>query len=100
MRFEKFVKLKDPTCACNDLTNFECEVQAAINRNYVNFHGKTREITLGELNFWRVLPIWSHCDAPGAIVAWTCSVRTSLQSRTRHQSDRNLYNMSTMIVLQ
>jgi hypothetical protein len=37
MRFEKFVKLKDPTCACNDLTNFECEAQAAINRNYVNF---------------------------------------------------------------
>jgi hypothetical protein len=24
-------------------------------------HGKTREITLGELNFWRVLPIRNHC---------------------------------------
>ena len=25
IRFKKFVKLTDHTCACNDLTNFECE---------------------------------------------------------------------------
>ena len=28
MRFKTFVKLTDHTCACNDLTNFECEVKA------------------------------------------------------------------------
>jgi hypothetical protein len=27
-RYKKFVKLSDHTCACNDLTNFECEAQA------------------------------------------------------------------------
>ena len=26
-----------------------------------NSHGKTREITLGELMFWRVFDIWNHC---------------------------------------
>ena len=28
IRLEKFVKLTDHTCACNDLTNFESEVHA------------------------------------------------------------------------
>ena len=28
MRFKKFVKLSNHTCACNDLTNFGCEAQA------------------------------------------------------------------------
>ena len=36
MKFKKFVKLKDHTYACNDLTNFECEVQATGNGSYVN----------------------------------------------------------------
>jgi hypothetical protein len=27
----------DHTCACNDLTNFECEAQATGNGSYVNF---------------------------------------------------------------
>lgn len=53
--FKKIVKLKDHTCACNDLTNFECEAKATGN-------GKTREITLVELIFWRVFshlePLW------------------------------------------
>ena len=26
-----------------------------------NFHGKTCEITLGELMFWRIFDIWNHC---------------------------------------
>ena len=33
---QKFVKLTDRTCACNVLTNFECEVQATGNGSYVN----------------------------------------------------------------
>jgi hypothetical protein len=33
-RFKKIVKLSDHTCACNDLTNFECEAQAT--GSYVN----------------------------------------------------------------
>ena len=37
MRFKKFVKLTDHTCACNDLTNFECEAQAIGNRSCENF---------------------------------------------------------------
>ena len=28
-----------------------------------NFHGKTREIPLGELMFWRIFDIWNHCGA-------------------------------------
>ena len=43
----KFVKLADHTCAFKDLTNFEYVVHAMTkNRNE-----KTREITLGDLNF-------------------------------------------------
>ena len=34
--FIKFVKLTDHTCACNNLTHFECEVQATGNGSYVN----------------------------------------------------------------
>ena len=26
-----------------------------------NFHGKTREITIGKLMFWRIFDIWDHC---------------------------------------
>ena len=37
MRFQKFVKLTDHTCACNDLTNFECEGQATGNGSCENF---------------------------------------------------------------
>ena len=47
MRLKIFVKLTDHTCACNDLTNFECEAHATGNGSYVNLQ-KTREITLGE----------------------------------------------------
>ena len=49
--FEKFVKLTDHTCACNDLTSFEYEVRGTTgNGSYVIFFfGKTREITLGKL---------------------------------------------------
>ena len=28
-----------------------------------NFHGKTPEITLGELMLWRIFDIWKHCEA-------------------------------------
>ena len=37
MRFEKFVKLMDYTCACNNLTNSKSEAQATINESYMNF---------------------------------------------------------------
>ena len=50
------MKLTDHTCACNDLTNFEREAQATEDGSYVNmqnFNGKTREITLVQLIFWR-----------------------------------------------
>ena len=33
---ENLVKLTDHTCACNDLTNFEHEVQETGNGSYVN----------------------------------------------------------------
>ena len=36
VKVEKFVKLTDHTCACNNLTNFECEAQATGNGSYVN----------------------------------------------------------------
>ena len=35
-RFNKFVKSTDHTCACNDLTSFECEAQATGNGSYLN----------------------------------------------------------------
>jgi len=64
-RLKKFVKSTNHTCACNGLTNFECEGQATWKRKLCefarNFHGKTREITLGELMFWRIFDIWNHC---------------------------------------
>ena len=37
IKFEKFMKLTDHTCACNNLTSFECESQAPGNGSYVNF---------------------------------------------------------------
>ena len=36
IKFEKFVKLTDHACVCNDLTSFECEAQAPGNGSYVN----------------------------------------------------------------
>ena len=36
MRSKIFVKLTCYTCARNDLTNFECEVQATRNGSYAN----------------------------------------------------------------
>ena len=36
IKFEKIMKLTDHTCACNDLTSFECESQAPENGSYVN----------------------------------------------------------------
>ena len=30
-------------------------------RIFRNLHGKSREITLGELIFWRDFDIWNHC---------------------------------------
>ena len=36
MKSKKFVKLTDHTCACNNWTNFECEVQVTGNGSYVN----------------------------------------------------------------
>ncbi len=68
IRLEKFVKLKDHIGACNDLTNFECEAQANINKTEVmciprNLNRKTREINLGELIIRQILVIWNHCVA-------------------------------------
>ena len=48
--FEKFVKLTDHTCACNDLTNFERDARIKTgNGSHDNMIGKTHEITSGEL---------------------------------------------------
>ena len=50
----------DHTCACNNLTSFECEAQAPENGNYVNLQKiglKIRESTLGRTYFWGVLAI-------------------------------------------
>ena len=52
IKFEKFVKLTDLTCACNDLTNFECEAQATGNGSYMNLKKlPSREITWANLCF-------------------------------------------------
>ena len=32
-----------------------------LQKPYRNFHGKTREITLGKLMFWRIFDIWNLC---------------------------------------
>ena len=63
-RLKKFVKSTLHTCACIGLTNFEFEApKIAKKRRKLeteviwicrNYHGKTREITLGELMFWRI----------------------------------------------
>jgi len=37
------VKLTDCTCACNDLTSFECEAQATGNGSYVKFADTSME---------------------------------------------------------
>ena len=36
VKVEKFVKLTDHICVCNDLTSFECEAQLPGNGSYVN----------------------------------------------------------------
>ena len=64
---ENLVKMTNYTCACNGLTDFECEAQATGNGSYEKFqnlHGKSREITLGEVMFWRVFDIRNHSAAP------------------------------------
>ena len=37
MRLKKIVKLTDHTCACNDLTNFECGAQVTRNGSLCQF---------------------------------------------------------------
>ena len=62
---EKLVKLTDHTCACNNLTNFQCEAKA-INGNGSNMN----MLKLAYKNSWnhfmwtyfrRVLASWNHC---------------------------------------
>ena len=70
------MKLTDHTCACNNLTNFESEVQAKTRgngscENFQKLPWKTREIILGELIFWR---IFSRLEP-------LCARRRTLQGR-------------------
>ena len=63
-KIKKYVKLTDHTCACSDLTNFECEVEATGNGIYVNFQKlawKNSWNHFGWTYFWRVSVIWNHC---------------------------------------
>ena len=63
------MKSSKHTCACNCLANFECErrqPETEVIWICRNFHGKTREINLAELMFWRIVDIWNLCVAwPG-----------------------------------
>ena len=47
------MKLTDRTCACNGLTNFECEAQATGNGSYVNLQKLAwkKLVTMRELIF-------------------------------------------------
>ena len=47
--FEKFVKLTDHTCACNDLTNLKCETEATGNGTYVNNWSKLQKPTKNKI---------------------------------------------------
>ena len=67
MRFKKFVKLTDHTCACNHLTNSEsvCVLCYDRKRKLFEFAGiclekfvKSHQVNL---YFRRVLDIWNHC---------------------------------------
>ena len=63
MRFKKFVKLTNHTCACNDLTNFECEAQATGNGSYVKLQKHMEKLVKspGVNLFSADFAIWIHC---------------------------------------
>ena len=65
------MKLTDHTCACNNSTSFECEVQAPGNKSYINLQ------KLAWKNSWkhfewtyirRVLAIWNQCALAFALL--------------------------------
>ena len=55
-KFKKFVKSTNHTCACNRLTNFECEAQATGNGSYVNLE-KLVKSTYVLADFWHLKPL-------------------------------------------
>ena len=68
--FEKFVKLTDHTCACNNLTSSEYDVHGMTgNGSYLIIQKLAWKNLWNHFKltyFWRVLAVWNHCAPPPA----------------------------------
>ena len=70
IRFKKFVKLTNHTCACNDLTNFECEAEATGNGTYVNLK-KLVIVNLFSAGFSYLEPLCVAAEKSRQNAPWT-----------------------------